>query len=128
MPNTVLDPDLPLARLARATACPTRSRSPTVAAEGGIATEDDHERLDYLASHLAALAQARAEAVDVRGYLHWSAFDNFEWSEGYRPRFGLVAVDDAFTRLPKPSAHAFARLARTGRLDALHDLHERTPR
>ena len=60
------------------------------------------------------MAAARAEGVDVRGYLHWSAFDNFEWAEGYRPRFGLVAVDrdHDFTRTPKPSAHAFADLIR----------------
>ena len=66
--------------------------------------------------------QARAEGVDVRGYLHWSAFDNFEWSEGYRPKFGLIAVDRGagFARHPKPSAHAFERVARTGRIDSLH--------
>jgi beta-glucosidase len=94
---------------------------PLYVTENGIATEDDTERIRYLASHLAALARARAEGVDVRGYLHWSAFDNFEWAEGYRPKFGLVAVDRNanFTRLPKPSAHAFARVATTGRLDAL---------
>ena len=48
----------------------------------------------------------------MRGYFHWSAFDNFEWSEGYRPKFGLIAVDDDFRRVPKPSAYAFAELAR----------------
>ncbi|MFC7533286.1 glycoside hydrolase family 1 protein [Actinoplanes sp. GCM10030250] len=89
---------------------------PLYVTENGIATEDDTERLTYLMNHLAAVARARAEGVDVRGYLHWSAFDNFEWSEGYRPRFGLIAVDDDFTRVPKPSAHAFARIARTGQL------------
>ncbi|GIH02294.1 beta-glucosidase [Rhizocola hellebori] len=92
---------------------------PLYVTENGIATEDDTERLDYLHTHLAALAQARAEGVDVRGYLHWSAFDNFEWSEGYGPKFGLIAVehDNDFRRVPKPSAYAFANVATTGRLD-----------
>ena len=102
-----------------------RTGLPLYVTENGIATGDDTERITYLRSHLAALAQARAGGVDVRGYLHWSAFDNFEWSEGYRPRFGLIAVDDDFTRHPKPSAHAFARIARTGRLKALTDLSDR---
>lgn len=100
-----------------------RTGLPLYVTENGIATEDDDERLTYLDSHLAAVAQARAEGVDVRGYLHWSAFDNFEWAEGYRPKFGLIAVDreGTFKRTPKPSAYAFARLATTGRLDALHE-------
>ena len=98
-----------------------RTQLPLIVSENGIATGDDRERIDYLATHLAALAQARAEGADVRGYLHWSAFDNFEWSEGYRPRFGLIAVDDDFARHPKPSAHAFARVARTGRIEALRE-------
>jgi beta-glucosidase len=89
--------------------------------ENGIATEDDTERLDYLATHLAAVAQARNEGVDVRGYIHWSAFDNFEWAEGYGPKFGLVAIDrdNDFSRTRKPSAYAFARVATTGRLASL---------
>jgi beta-glucosidase len=59
----------------------------------------------------------------VRGYIHWSAFDNFEWSEGYGPKFGLVAVepDKNFTRVPKPSAYALGRVAAAGRLDALRE-------
>ncbi|GIG90553.1 glycoside hydrolase family 1 protein [Plantactinospora endophytica] len=95
-----------------------RTGLPLYVTENGIATEDDAERVDYLHTHLAALAQARAEGVDVRGYLHWSAFDNFEWSEGFRPKFGLVTVDreNGFARIPKPSAHAFAEIAATGRL------------
>jgi beta-glucosidase len=94
---------------------------PLYVTENGIATEDDTERVAYLEGHLRAVAHARAEGVDVRGYLHWSAFDNFEWSEGYRPKFGLIAVDrsDDFRRTAKPSAYALARVARTGRIAAL---------
>jgi beta-glucosidase/6-phospho-beta-glucosidase/beta-galactosidase len=86
-----------------------------------------HEIFDRYLDALAApgggdwlgVARALAEGVDVRGYLHWSAFDNFEWSEGYRPKFGLIAVDrdNDFVRTLKPSAQAFARIARTGRID-----------
>jgi beta-glucosidase len=97
-----------------------RTGLPLYVTENGIATEDDGERLEYLRTHVAAVAQARAEGVDVRGYLHWSAFDNFEWAEGYRPKFGLIAVDRdrQFARIPKPSAYAFAEIVATGRLDA----------
>lgn len=104
---------------------------PIYVTENGIATEDDEERIDYIESHLAATLRAMREGVDVRGYLHWSAFDNFEWSEGYTPKFGLIAVDrdDDFRRIPKPSAAAFSRVARSGRLadlraadlDSTHD-------
>ncbi|GAA1869687.1 glycoside hydrolase family 1 protein [Asanoa iriomotensis] len=100
-----------------------RTGLPLFVTENGIATGDDRERIDYIEGHLRAVAQALAEGVDVRGYLHWSAFDNFEWSEGYRPTFGLVAVDraDDFARVPKPSAYALARVAATGRLAALRE-------
>ena len=61
------------------------------------------------------------EGVDVRGYHYWSSFDNFEWAEGYRPQFGLVGIDRAqgLARMPRPSAYAYGRLARTGQLAAL---------
>ncbi|AIS02044.1 GH1 family beta-glucosidase [Streptomyces glaucescens] len=66
---------------------------------------DDTDRTAYLAAHLAAVAGARAQGADVRGYFAWSLFDNFEWSEGYRARFGLVRVDYATqARVPKRSA------------------------
>ncbi|WP_214108432.1 GH1 family beta-glucosidase [Acrocarpospora catenulata] len=67
---------------------------------------DDRFRIDYLDGHLAALAQAQAEGVDVRGYFAWSLLDNFEWAEGYHQRFGLVHVDFATqARTPKASYH-----------------------
>ena len=94
---------------------------PLYVTENGIATEDDRERIDYLESHLEAVRTARAEGVDVRGYIHWSAFDNFEWAAGYGPKFGLIAVDrdNGFRRLPKPSAAAYSRVIRSRTIAAL---------
>lgn len=94
---------------------------PLYVTENGIATEDDGERIEYIRSHLHAVRQARDEGVDVRGYIHWSAFDNFEWAEGYGPKFGLIAVDreNGFRRAPKPSAWAFSRVIASGRITEL---------
>jgi len=50
----------------------------------------------------------------VRGYFHWSLMDNFEWSDGYRPRFGLVHVDyQTQQRTPKESAMWYGRVIRS---------------
>ncbi|MCP1470300.1 beta-glucosidase/6-phospho-beta-glucosidase/beta-galactosidase [Sphingobium sp. OAS761] len=53
----------------------------------------------------------------MRGYLHWSLFDDLEWMLGYRPTFGLVAVDRTTqVRTPKPSARHLGRIARANRM------------
>ncbi|HEX6255511.1 MAG TPA: GH1 family beta-glucosidase [Euzebyales bacterium] len=66
----------------------------------------DDRRVDYLDAHLSAALDARDAGVDLRGYLVWSLLDNFEWAEGYVPRFGIVHVDyDTQRRTPKTSAH-----------------------
>ncbi len=53
----------------------------------------DHQRVAYLQSHLAEVLRAKQEGYGVHGYFVWTLTDNFEWSEGYHPRFGLVHVD-----------------------------------
>jgi beta-glucosidase len=58
----------------------------------------DPDRIRYLRSHIAALADARDAGVDVRGYFVWSLIDNFEWADGYTKRFGIVYVDYASGR------------------------------
>jgi beta-glucosidase len=71
------------------------------AADGSV---DDQFRIDYLDGHIRAVADAIAGGVDVRGYLTWTMMDNFEWSEGYHQRFGLVHVDyETQRRTPKAS-------------------------
>jgi beta-glucosidase len=66
---------------------------------------DDERRVEYLRAHIAAVEQARAQGVDVRGYYVWSLLDNFEWEWGYAKRFGIVYVDyPTQRRIPKRSA------------------------
>ncbi len=74
---------------------------------GGFVQDD--ERIAYVESHLAAVADARAAGVPVDGYLLWSLLDNFEWAEGYAKRFGIVRVDfETLRRIPKASGHWYA--------------------
>ncbi|MFE0026900.1 GH1 family beta-glucosidase [Amycolatopsis sp. NPDC059021] len=73
----------------------------------------DPERVDFLAGHLGAVREAMDTGVDVRGYFVWSLLDNFEWSKGYAPRFGLVHVDyETQRRTPKDSFHWYRKLVR----------------
>ncbi|WP_337870978.1 GH1 family beta-glucosidase [Meiothermus sp.] len=53
----------------------------------------DPQRIRFIQDHLAQVLRAKQEGVPVEGYFYWSLLDNFEWAEGYRPRFGLVYVD-----------------------------------
>ena len=86
---------------------------PILVTEHGIATTFDEKRVAFLEAGLREVLACLDEGIDVRSYLYWTLLDNFEWSLGYRPRFGLVAVDrKSFARTPKPSAHWFGAVAR----------------
>jgi beta-glucosidase len=77
------------------------SHEDKLAADG---TVDDQFRIDFLDGHLRAVNAAIYAGLDVRGYFHWTLADNFEWTEGFRQRFGFVHVDhDTQTRTPKAS-------------------------
>ncbi len=90
-----------------------------IVTEHGIATSDDAERIEFIIDGLVALHQVISDGIPLRGYLHWSAFDNFEWALGYRMQFGLIAVDrKTQERSPKQSARFLGEIARTGTLAA----------
>jgi len=81
---------------------------PPVAEEDGI---QDPLRVAYFKSHIAAVGEAIAAGIDVRGYMLWSLFDNLEWSLGYSKRFGIVHVDfETQKRTPKDSAKLYSRV------------------
>ena len=72
----------------------------------------DRRRTDFYRGYLAAVAEAIAEGADVRGYHAWSLLDNFEWTEGYRQRFGLAWVDfDTGERTLKESGRWYGQVA-----------------
>lgn len=90
-----------------------RYRLPIVVTENGVADRaeigpdgkvDDQLRIDYLAKYIGAVASAIEAGACVDGYFVWSLIDNFEWAEGYEPRFGLVHIDyKTQKRTPKRS-------------------------
>ena len=86
---------------------------PIVVTENGLATTDDQERIAFTADALRGLHAAIQDGVDVRGYVHWSLLDNFEWFGGFAATFGLIAVDrTTFVRYPKPSLNWLGEVAR----------------
>ncbi len=92
---------------------------PLVVTENGCPTRDEGFRIRYIAAHLAALLRARDGGVDVRGYFHWTAVDNYEWHHGFGDaRFGLIGFDPVtLRRQVKDSGRWLARVIACGRLD-----------
>ena len=90
---------------------------PVFVTENGVATHDDERRVQFICRALASLESCLVDGLDVRGYFYWSLLDNFEWVFGYRPTFGLVAVDRATQeRTVKPSAGRLGEIARANGL------------
>ncbi len=88
-------------------------QKPILITENGIATTNDAVRIQYLKNHLKTVERAQWDGLPVRGYFHWSFMDNFEWAEGFGPRFGLVAIDyDTLERTPRPSAAVYREIIR----------------
>jgi beta-glucosidase len=85
---------------------------PIYITENGIADSKDEMRSDYLKGHLYAVSKAMKDGADIRGYFHWSLMDNFEWAEGFDPRFGLYTVDyKTMSRTPTKATEVFKAAA-----------------
>jgi beta-glucosidase len=90
---------------------------PVIVTENGIATDDDTQRIRYMAEALSGVSRCLDDGIDVRGYFAWSLLDNFEWTHGFKPKFGLYEVDrETFERRPKPSAQWLAGIAQANTL------------
>lgn len=97
-----------------------------IVTENGAAFDDiispdgevhDRQRIDYYRTHLQAMHRAIRDGADIRGYLVWSSFDNFEWALGYEKRFGMTYVDyPTQKRIIKDSGKWYAALIRQNAL------------
>lgn len=95
----------------------SRYKIPIIITENGLSTYDDTLRQEFIKEHLLYLLKAIEEGAPVKGYLHWSLLDNFEWSEGYGPKFGLIEVDyKTQKRTIKPSARYLASIIKAGQV------------
>jgi len=89
-----------------------RNQTPIYVTENGIATQDDARRIDYTTGALEGVSRAIDDGIDVRGYLHWSLLDNYEWGS-FEPTFGLIGWDPVtFERTPRPSLAWLGEVAR----------------
>ena len=90
----------------------SRYEKPMYITENGIATLDDSWRIEFIVQHLQYVHKAIEEGYDVRGYFYWSLMDNYEWKEGFEPRFGLIEVDyETYERKPRESAYVYGEIS-----------------
>lgn len=86
-------------------------RRPIIITENGLADATDKLRSQFIRDYIHVVAEAIKDGIDIRGYLHWSLLDNFEWREGFGPRFGLVAIDyQTMARMIRPSAYEYKKI------------------
>ena len=100
-----------------------RYHVPIMITENGMANPDlvgedgkvhDAIRIGFLAEYLTELRRAADEGIPILGYQHWALLDNFEWLDGYAPRFGLIHVDyTTQMRTIKDAGYAYAEIIRT---------------
>lgn len=85
---------------------------PIIVTEHGIATNDDEKRVEFIRRGLEGVKRCIEDGFDVRGYLHWTTFDNYEWQSGYSMTFGLIGVDRTTQeRIVKESAQYLGSIA-----------------
>lgn len=86
---------------------------PILITENGVCTNEDAQRERFIRNHAASVERAMQEGVPVHGYFYWSLMDNFEWAEGFAPRFGVVEINYATQeRKVRKSAHVLGEVCR----------------
>ena len=88
-------------------------KKPLYVMENGIADARDVKRSEFIRRHIEEVIRAKKEGVLVKGYFHWSLLDNFEWNDGFWPRFGLFEMDyRTMGRTMRKSAETYAAIIR----------------
>jgi beta-glucosidase len=91
----------------------SRYHKPIYITENGLADEQDTHRAWYITEVVKSIQEAIAEGADVRGYMHWSLLDNFEWAFGFTKKFGLFFVNrKTWERTARPSAEVYAEIVK----------------
>lgn len=86
---------------------------PIYITENGLADAKDKNRAEFIREHLKYVHKAINKGVDVKGYLYWSLLDNFEWADGFEPRFGLIEMDyEKMEAKVRGSAREYAEVCR----------------
>jgi beta-glucosidase len=97
----------------------SKYKKPIYITENGLADASDSKREKFIRDHLFYMHKAIGQGADVRGYLHWSLMDNFEWEKGFAPRFGLIEIDrgSLLERKARYSAIKYAEICRNNYLE-----------
>lgn len=91
---------------------------PIYITENGLADAHDAQRPWFLVESLRHVHRAIAAGVQVRGYLHWSLMDNFEWAFGFWPRFGLIEINyKTLERRPRQSAYIYKKICEANAIE-----------
>ncbi len=91
---------------------------PIYITENGLADAKDRNREWFIKESLKNIYKAIEDGADIRGYLHWSLLDNFEWDKGFWPRFGLVEIDyETLERKRRPSSYTYEKIAKSDAIE-----------
>ena len=93
---------------------------PIIVTENGLSNQDwisfdgcvrDPQRIDFTHRYLIIQLSRAGLEIPIKGYFHWSVFDNYEWAEGYKERFGMIYVDcKSQERILKDSAYWYSKV------------------
>lgn len=93
------------------------NHKPVYITECGIASTNDDRRTRFLIQYLSEVYRAIESGVRIKGFFYWSLIDNFEWHQGFEPRFGLVEIDyPTQKRKIRPSAYVFSEIAKHNKI------------
>lgn len=93
------------------------NHKPIYITECGIASTNDDRRTRFLIDYLAEVYRAIQAGAKIKGFFYWSLIDNFEWHEGFKPRFGLIEIDYTNqNRKVRPSAYVYSEIAKHDRI------------